>query len=573
MCRKIFERSWANWVAIALLAAVLFGIGLGGRPYSAPSESRYIEIGREMAESGDYVTPRLDYVKYFEKPALFYWVQAASSKYLGIDPFSARVPTAFFAVLLCVLTYLLGEMLYDRLTGWLSASILATTLYVFALSRIVLVDMPVSVFLVATLSAFLYAATRPAGSKRTVVIYAMYAAAAGAVLSKGLIGMVLPGAIVLVWLAMTKKWKLLAEMRIPTGLVLFLLIAVPWHVLVVQRNADFLQFYFVREHFQRYLTKIEGRYQPPWFFVTVLVAGLFPWVSFAWQGASSGLKGFWEARKTDGVQLFLVIWMVFIFVFFSLSDSKLIPYILPIWPPLTVLIGRYFAGIWREQEVKGFGIGFAVLLLLLAATAIMPSVFAGTMDRSSKVMVAIEQGGDDVRNFSLVAMFLAASLLVTYIQGKRHHLVIAMIVAAGVLVQMGDMVASHYNKDSMEKIAGAIKQLDKPGDEVVLFDEYYQDLPIYLARKVSVVSWQGTELTFGATHGDTAGWMINDEEFWKRWLKDDHLMFVVMREESYKRVTKDKSPQELHLYGVTQSGRNILFMNQLSNNTVGMVKK
>src|SRR5271156_6334351 len=108
------DRPIYDLISLVFLLALLFGVGLGSRPYSAPSESRYIEIGREMAESGDFVTPRLNYVKYFEKPPLFYWIQAESTRLLGFDPFDARVPTAGFAMLLCLLTYGLGCMLYGR---------------------------------------------------------------------------------------------------------------------------------------------------------------------------------------------------------------------------------------------------------------------------------------------------------------------------------------------------------------------------------------------------------------------------------------------------------------------------
>src|SRR5882757_7482815 len=122
--KKLFEKNAVSMIVLLLALILLFGIGLGSRPYSAPSESRYIEIGREMAESGDFVTPRLDYVKYFEKPALFYWVQALATKWFGLSPFAVRVPTALLAVALCLLGYALGNMLYGGLAGWLSALVL-----------------------------------------------------------------------------------------------------------------------------------------------------------------------------------------------------------------------------------------------------------------------------------------------------------------------------------------------------------------------------------------------------------------------------------------------------------------
>jgi 4-amino-4-deoxy-L-arabinose transferase-like glycosyltransferase len=225
-------RTFFDLLGLTLLLTLLFAISLGDRPYSAPSESRYIEIGREMAESGDYVTPRLNYVKYFEKPPLFYWIQAFNTKLFGFEPTPARLPTMAFSIALCLLTYALAYVLYGRRAGLFSALILATSLYLFALSRIVLLDVPESFFMCAVLTAFLYAAHAPPGRCRTLVIYAMYAAAACAVLTKGLIGAVLPGAVVLLWLASTKRWALLKDMRLISGTHLFLLIAAPRYIVV-----------------------------------------------------------------------------------------------------------------------------------------------------------------------------------------------------------------------------------------------------------------------------------------------------------------------------------------------------
>jgi len=560
----IFGKPVVNLVMLAVLLAALFGLGLGERPYSTPSESRYIEIGREMAESGDFVTPRLDYVKYFEKPPLFYWIQAEMTKHFELDAFAVRVPTALFAIAFCLLTYALGELLYGRLAGWLGALTLATSLYMFALSRVVLVDVPVSVFLVATLYFFLYAVRAPDGRCRTVALYAMYVAAACAVLTKGLIGAVLPGIIVFIWLALTRNWKILSTFRLPGGLALFLLIAVPWHILVSLRNPEFPHFYFIHEHLERYLTKAHGRYQPDWFFLVVFAAGLFPWTMFTPQALHSGLRGFWNARFRDGSQLFLLIWGVFILFFFSLSDSKLIPYILPIFPPVGVFMGRYFADAWQEKPVEYFRTGLVFMVLLLLAMTVAPTVMPRIFDQDSKVMEAVTQAKDDIDNLSILSIIAAGALLITCIQGQKRHLIVCLIVVAATIMQAGDRVAQHYNKDSMADIVGAIKFLGKPGDEVVAYDEYYQDLPVYLGRKVTVVGWGKTELNFGASHENTSAWMIDNDEFWRRWLKNDHLMFAVMRDDVYKSVIQGKKPEDFHLYDVTHAGRNILLTNQIS---------
>jgi 4-amino-4-deoxy-L-arabinose transferase-like glycosyltransferase len=546
---------------LTLVIAALFSLSLGQRPYSAPSEARYVEIGREMAASGDYVTPRLNYVKYFEKPPLFYWVQAIQTKLFGVGQFASRWPTAKFSLLLCLITYGLGYTLYGRKAGVLSALTLASTLYVFALSRVVLVDVPVSVFIAATLTAFIYAVDAPDGRKRTAALYSMYAAAACAVLTKGLIGAVLPGIIVFLWLAMTGRWNLLKTIKLPAGSALFLLIAVPWHVLVAMRNPEFLHFYFIHEHFERYLTKVHGRYQPDWFFIVVLVAGLFPWIVFAPQALTLGLKGFWQQRKTDGKPLFLVIWMAFIFVFFSLSDSKLIPYILPIFPALAVLIGQYLTKAWDEKPVPGYALGLCAMILLLLLLALVPSLLLQQLDPASKVLQAIKQGGDEVSYLSFASMVMAALLVIAIAQGQRRHVIVTLFVISVIVLEMGDQIAGHYSKDSLQKIAGIIQHESQPGDEVASYEMYPQDLPVYLGRRITIAGWKG-ELEFGSTHEDTSAWMLDTPTFWKRWMKNDHLMFVVMREDTFKRLIEKTKPEDLHLYAGTQDERTILFMNR-----------
>ncbi|MEI6729985.1 MAG: phospholipid carrier-dependent glycosyltransferase, partial [Pseudomonadota bacterium] len=478
---------------------------------------------------------------------------------------SVRIPTAIFALSLCLLTFALGNMLYGRLAGWLGAAVIATSLYMFTLSRIVLLDVPVSVFIVATLTCFLYAVKNQDGNKRNFIIYLMYVAAACAVLSKGLIGAVLPAVVIFIWLAATNNWKILANIKIFNGTLLFLAISVPWHIMVSLKNPEFAQFYFIHEHFERYLTKAHGRYQPFWFFGVVLLAGFFPWISFLFQAVATNLKNCWSNRNIDSAPLFLAIWVGFILFFFSLSDSKLIPYILPIFPPLAAMLGNYFAGAWQEKSTKLFGLGFLIMVLALFAMSLAPTFLPQILDPESKAIVAIKKGGDDVSNFAIIAVIAAVALLIAYVQGQKKHVIGVMLIVAAAILQFGDSVASHYNKDSMQQLAGTIlsarNELKLKNDEVVLYGEYYQDLPVYLQQKVTLVSWEKTELSFGAKHEDTSAWLINDGEFWKRWIFGDKFMFAIMREDAYLPLIKNKKPEDLHLYKISQEGRNILFIN------------
>jgi len=564
----LLQKPFVNFLLLIVVISTIFMASLGDRPFSAPSESRYVEIGREMAESGDYVTPRLNYVKYFEKPPLFYWIQALNTKYFGMDEFTARLPTALFSLLLCLATYFLSIILYqNRLSAWLATLVLATSIYGFALSRIVLVDVPVSLFLVATLTSFLYIIRYPDNKNRNLAIYLLYIFAAFAMLSKGLIGVAIPGAVIFLWLGLTHNWQLLKQMKLVKGTLLFLLIAAPWHIMVAARNPEFLHFYFIHEHFERYLTKEHGRYQPFWYFFAILLAGLFPWIGFAFQAAKTELNHFWKKRSENAIPLFLVIWIIFILGFFSLSDSKLPPYILPIFPPIAALIGHYLQTVWKNNKNYYFLTGVCITLLLLLALAVFPPLSEEILDPTSKIMTAVSGSKDDIRVLSIIAILAIFAVIVAWLQGEKRHIIIVLLVSAILITQAGDRIAGNYNKDSMKKLADAIHNLEKEKQEVILYGEYYQDLPIYLQRKVSLVGWEKTELAFGVKHEFNPNWFMDDAGFWNKWLKGNKPLFTIMRNDTYQILLKKHAgkdaEKDLHLYLITQDGRNLLFTNRL----------
>ncbi len=547
-------------ILVALVTGIIFVMSLGGRPYSAPSESRYVEIGREMNESGDYVTPRLNYVKYFEKPPLFYWMQSANTALFGTGFFVSRLPTVLFSVALCLITYWLGLTLYDRRTALFSALAFSTAALPFVLSRIVLLDVPVSAFMAGTLTAFLYALKTPASKKREIAIYAMYVFAACAVLTKGLIGIVLPGMVVASWLLCTGNWKVLRELHLIKGSLLFLLIAAPWHVLVAMRNPEFLQFYFVHEHFQRYLTKVHGRYQPPWYFLPIVAGGLFPWVMFIAQAAKQNLGGMWKHRQlSHGTPLFLALWIGIIFLFFSLSDSKLAPYILPIFPPLSVLLGHYLAGIWNgARPKKGFRFGVYATIILLSVLAVTLSLIHHFTGANSKIGVALATAGSDIKPIA-VALLIAAGILFYVIRNETNRAAIVTLAVISVLfLQMADNVMRHYTKDSMKRFSHIIRDEDTPS-EVAMYRLYYQDMPVYLHKRITLVDWKG-ELSFGTEHEDTSAWMIDEAELWKRWNTKGHLMFLVVRKEDYPGL-QSKSSEGVNFYTAAEEGKNLLLSN------------
>jgi 4-amino-4-deoxy-L-arabinose transferase-like glycosyltransferase len=466
-----------------------------------------------MVVTGDYLTPRLNGVKYFEKPPLFYWFEAGAIKLFGLSEWSVRLVPALFALFGCLAVYYAGTRIFGRLTGLLSACVLATSILYYALSRLITPDMPVSVLLTASLLSFLLGTREPAGTTRRFFFWGFYASAALATLTKGLIGLVFPGMIIFTWMLVMNEWRILRSMYLPSGLALFLLIAAPWHILINRANPEFFDFYFIREHFQRFLTTVHHHYKPAWFYVPILIGGMFPWSVFLMQAMRHAVpSGSWKERKNYRSEIFLLLWALLIFLFFSASSSKLIPYLLPVLPPLALLIGKYLADVWdKTVPIRGFMAGLTALTgmtaLLLLTVPFLARYRPGLVP---EVFLPFE---------AALAAVLLGGIVLTSAAIRKAGPRGAVAVIAGTAVfflVIASSSARHLDTRSLKPFAQILKPILRPGDEIMNYRNYYQDLPVYLERRMTLVEWKG-ELEFGMTIEDVSGWMIDEAELWKRW--------------------------------------------------------
>jgi 4-amino-4-deoxy-L-arabinose transferase-like glycosyltransferase len=334
---------------------------------------------------------------------------------------------------------------------------------------------------------------------------------------------------------------------------LFLLIAAPWHVMVGRVNPEFFNFYFIHEHFQRYLTKVHGRYQPVWFFIPIVLFGLFPWSAFLVQAIKHSMPSSWRERHEHRDALFLMLWAGLVFLFFSASDSKLVPYILPVFPPLALLIGRYYAASWDRREFPGVKAGYVVLmimaLLLAAALFFLPSYWPRP-DETQPL-----GAWPTVFALTLAAGAVTAWGLAKY-RGFRQAFLALLALSALFLVEV-NAAAPLVETKSVKKLAETLKPKLKPGDEVASYQNYYQDLPVYLERRITVVDWKG-ELEFGMTVEDTSQWMIDGATFWKRW-KGPATLYMVTDVKTYEALRKDR---RLKLFPIAQDRKNIVVSNK-----------
>jgi 4-amino-4-deoxy-L-arabinose transferase-like glycosyltransferase len=386
--------------------------------------------------------------------------------------------------------------------------------------------MPVSALLTASLLAFLLAVREPPGWNRRLLIWAFYAAAALAVLSKGLIGVLIPAMVIGAWILLTRQWRLIPVALAPTGILVFLAIAAPWHLLASNAHPEFAWFYFVHEHFQRYLTKVHNRYEPPWYFVPVLLGGLLPWTLFLPQALRSGwLTEPAERRET----LFLALWAAIVFGFFSMSDSKLMPYVLPAVPPLALLVGRWLASLSKDGQETGpsplrpaFRGLLPLGLVLAAAATFWPTPPEGTKDRAFLDLL-----GGFRPAIAICFAFIALAPFVLDRFGKRRASLAALIVGNALLFTTLGALAPRFDAfRSAKPLAESLWPQLKPEDEVASYHFYPHTLAYYLEHRVTIVGYTG-ELEFGARHDDTRDWVIDDSEFWRRW-NGPRRMYVVV---------------------------------------------
>ncbi|HYX26254.1 MAG TPA: phospholipid carrier-dependent glycosyltransferase [Thermoanaerobaculia bacterium] len=489
---------WPARLLLALAAFLVFFAGLGAYPLIEPDEGRYAEIPREMLAGGDFVLPHLNGVLYFEKPPLYYWLNAAALSLPGRPEVLGRLAGAFFGLAGVGLAWALGRSIGGLRVGRISGLVLGSSPLWVALSRATIIDMTLTFFLSATLTCFWLAQARERGERgERLLWYGMFASAALATLAKGLIGFVIPGAVIFFYLLFARRWRLLLRVPWVGGILLFLAIALPWHLLAARRSPDFLWFYFVHEHLQRYATSEAKRQAPFWFFAGILAVGLLPWSGVLPAAARLFRRGTGRLSDQPGL-IFLACWAGFVFLFFSVSQSKLVPYILPAIPPLAVLIALALAAAEEDERLRSWaraGGAVGALLLAVLAAALLWVSLGRVREVSTDVIPSL---------LVLAVPTLAVCLLSAWLwrRGNPRSLPVLGALAASpvllvlCLVSLGPRASQRL---SAEPIARFLAGRLAPGDEVYAYRCYPQTLPFYLQRLVGLVEYQG-ELAFGIQH-------------------------------------------------------------------------
>lgn len=345
--------------AVALLCLVaLYFWGNGALPVTAPVEVNYAQTAKEMLAAGDFLSPQIYGNYWYDKPIFFYWELLAAFSVFGVTDFAARFFPALFAAAGLGLTYAFARRLYDERTAFWSALILGTSVLYSFLAKLILTDLSLFVFFGGTLAAF-YIGYR---ERRRSFFYIAYACAGLAVLTKGPIGFLLPGLIILIFLLAARDLSALGRICLPTGLLVFAAVCAPWYVyMYLVHGADFVNTFLGIHNVLRATVSEHAQWDVWYFYLGIYVLGMFPW-SFALPLA---LFRAWRVRPVVETRtLFLLVWAIVVPVFFQMMATKYPTYSFPAFLPTAILTARLLAQntrVLKAGAIVGMGLCLAVV--------------------------------------------------------------------------------------------------------------------------------------------------------------------------------------------------------------------
>lgn len=502
------------WLIIAV--AVIWFANLEYRKLIKPDEGRYAEISREMVVSGDWTTPRLNDLKYFEKPPLQYWATATAYELFGQHQWTSRLWTALTGFAGILLVWFAGLRLFGREAANYAAILLGSSMLYSLMAHINTLDMGVTFFITLGIVGLLLGQSETDRNKQRNWMLLAWAGLALAVLSKGLMGLVLPGAALFIYMVVQRDFSVLKRMHWLPGLAVFLLITAPWFYLVMKANPEFFQKFFIYEHYTRFTTKDLGRYQPWYYFVPVLLTGMLPWTILMFDTLIKAWRASRLPGKTFNAARFLLVWAVFIYLFFTVSGSKLPSYLLPMFPALALLMGKQLV---EMSSRRLFWMIAPMLPLMLLAVGFAPFT-ARLADTPLQV-----------QGYSAYAWWLVAAALVWLFgviaalvllrrqhafQGNKFAAVLVLALSTLIVAQLG---TSGYNTIAKERsayfIAEAIRPYVKADEPFYSVDTYEQTLPFYLKRTFTLVQFQD-EMAFGIVQ-EPQRWIPDYASFAKVW--------------------------------------------------------
>ena len=547
--KDFFNRQALLIVCLVLLGSVLLFFNLGQRALWEPDEGRYAEIAREMTESGDWLTPRLNYIKHFDKPPITYWLIALSFKIFGLHEYAAHLPLLIIGLLGILAAFFLGKEMFNQRVGFFAACILASSLGYPGLAHVLSTDIVFSFFCLLSYLFFV----------RKQLIPFSVSLALG-FMTKGPVIFVIVLLPIYAFSFYSKQTKKLRQIPWVKGIFLFILIGLSWYLYQAQQN----QGLFYVDFLQKTISRIyRHRRQPFYFFLPVLIGLFFPWIFFLIASLKGRLKFKKSAVNEEGEKLLLLFfWFALPFLFFSLIGKKLVPYILPLLPPLAVIVALFWVE-GLENSRLFTQRAFTLSCRLLSATlAILSAAFIAFLCLGYPQRLNLPLAAPNIALMSLICLSAAVVILILLRQ-KRHLALFCAVALSSSLfllcaVNLLPKIENEINK-SVKQLALKIKQDLQPEDKVVNYRCFLNSLPFYLKRRTIVVERQ-RNLTYEDDPGHWKDYLLKDKSDLYRLLSSRAFkVYCITYTWEYKNIKKEYKGR---IYQLGQAGKYVLFANK-----------
>lgn len=542
-------------IDIILLLIILcpyFLILLGNHGLLETDEGRYNEVAWGMLQNKQYIIPKMNGVVFFDKPILYYWLQILSFKIFGFSEWSARFFPALMGVATSLGLYVFGSKLFTRTIGFVAALILPTMIYWFSLSHYSNMDIEVASWISLSLLSFITGINHYTKNKRFAALFFAYLFASFAFLTKGLMAIAFPVIIIGLWVIIDNKWSMIKHMKIIPGLILCIIICCPWFFIVQLKYPEFLQYFFIDQQIDRFLSKSMNEQQDWFFYIYMTLVGSLPWVFFIIQAF---LIPFGKIIKLPDNQRstskLLLIWATVILIFFSIPASKPLGYIAPIFPPIALLISLFISNIDNTKtkiktkfNSKHFKTSnYALIIYLLITALIFFIVYLFNLSHKNPLIYP------NILIQAVITIIICAFYIYAYKTKNIKH-VITILVIYGVLFNINILnIIPKLPVNSVKIFAQRLKKHIQSNDIVAMIG-YNRGMPLYLNRKIVVIAnWLSPEMkaadgyaqifNFGLEHHPNSyPWLLTPNQFWKKFNNPKINIILIMDKNSVKSFLK-----------------------------------
>ena len=459
---------------ILVISAIVCFVGLGKMALTDPDETFYAQTAKEMFQEKEWITPQIFDQPQFEKPIFYYWLILLGYMIFGITEFAARFPSALFGVFGILGIYYLAKELYDKKTAFISSLLMITSLEYIALARGCVTDMVLGVTILFCFLFFILGWNR---EERKYFYYASIMASL-AVLTKGPIGLFIPGVVIFLYILFAREWEKLRSIPILKMILVFLLVTGPWYYMIIKLHGNaFLNEFLGFQNVVRFLEPEHKIGSSPYFYIPIVIAGFFPWSALLPCAIIDAYKRKNGEIKFKKKELFLLVWFLLVFMFFSISKTKLVTYIFPLFPVLAIVTGAYVKEKLSSAKLEK---SFLVSLYVLIATCVAGSI-------AGPIVAKIESPA----SFSgavISSLIFLIGLVISFVFLKKKEItrgIYSVVASFAVLIILVNYLVLPIigEEESKRTLSLILKEQIKIGERIGGEDDHCRGIAYYLDRR------------------------------------------------------------------------------------------